>query len=162
MVDVVFEFEGTLDKYIGDALMAVFGSPVVHADDPLRAVQTALKMREELIALNKKWTEKDGLPPICIGIGINTGNVISGNIGHLQRMEYTVIGDNVNIASRIEGLTKQYDCSIIISESTYELVKDQVSVHPLESVKVKGKNIPILVYELMSMKGDSPYSGCSQ
>ena len=151
MIDVIFKYEGTLDKFIGDAIMAVFGSPLTHQDDPLRAVKTACEMQERLISLNDKWKE-EGKEPLKIGIGINTGEVIVGNIGDVRRMEYTVIGDNVNLASRIEGLTKNYDCPIIISKSTYEKVTDQVEVIKLESVTVKGKTNAVEIYELLSLK----------
>jgi len=152
MVDVVFEYEGTLDKFIGDAIMAIYGSPVRHDDDPMRAIKSALKMKQKLDELNEKWMNKDGLSPIQIGIGINTGNVVAGNIGHSQRLEYTVIGDNVNLASRLESLTKEFKSPIVISGSTYEKVKDQVEAKLLDSVKVKGKTVPVDVYELIGLK----------
>lgn len=154
MVDVVFEYEGTLDKYIGDAIMAVFGSPASHPDDPMRAVRTAVKMRAKLNELNEKRKVDGDEEPIRIGIGINTGNVIAGNIGHIQRMEYTVIGDNVNLASRIEGLTKNYNCHIIIAESTYEKVRDFVHVKKLGGVTVKGKTQPVDIFELLGLKNE--------
>ncbi|HPN94198.1 MAG: Adenylate cyclase 1 [bacterium ADurb.Bin236] len=151
MVDVVFEFEGTLDKFIGDAIMAIYGSPVKHPDDPMRAVKSALKMKRKLDELNEKWINEDGLNPIKIGIGIHTGPVVAGNIGHSQRLEYTVIGDNVNLASRLESLTKQYHIPIVISGSTYELVKDSVNARHIDSVTVKGKSKPVEVYELLGL-----------
>lgn len=150
MVDVIFKYEGTLDKFIGDAVMAVFGSPIKHGDDPLRAVKAALEMKERLNELNKKWG-REGKVPLEIGIGINTGEVIAGNIGDVRRMEYTVIGDNVNLASRIEGLTKNYGCPIIISENTYEKVRDIVKVRELGNTSVKGKTRGIEIFELLGL-----------
>lgn len=151
MVDIIFKYEGTLDKYIGDAIMAVYGSPLPHEDDPLRAVRTALEMQEILAKLNDRW-ETEGKPPLRIGIGINTGDVIAGNIGDVRRMEYTVIGDNVNLASRIESLTKNFNCPIIISGSTYAQVRDAVEVKELEEVTVKGKSRAVRIYELLGLK----------
>lgn len=151
MVDVIFKFEGTLDKYIGDAIMAVFGSPLTHPDDPMRAVKTALEMQDRLNKLNDKWKE-EGREALKIGIGINTGEVIVGNIGDVRRMEYTVIGDNVNLASRIEGLTKNFNCPIIISQSTYGKVRDRVIVRALDTVVVKGKEQAVDIYELIGLR----------
>ncbi len=151
MVDVIFKYEGTLDKFIGDAVMAVFGSPLPHDDDPLRAVKTAIEMQARLRELNDAW-KKEGKEPLNIGIGINTGEVIAGNIGDLRRMEYTVVGDNVNLASRIEGLTKNYKCPIIISSGTFEKVKERVEAKKLEAVTVKGKTKAVDIYELIDLK----------
>jgi adenylate cyclase len=151
MVDVVVQYEGVVDKFIGDAIMALFGSPIMSDDDPLRAVKTALEMQARLGNLNKKWAS-EGKEPFRIGIGINTGEVIVGNIGDIRKMEYTVIGDNVNLASRLEGLTKEYQCPIIISRSTYDKVKNFVQVRPLESVTVKGKSLSVEIFELLGMK----------
>ncbi len=148
MVDVIFKYEGTLDKFIGDAVMAVFGSPLPHEDDPLRAVRTAIEMQSRLKELNERWI-REGKAPLSIGVGINTGDVIAGNIGDLRRMEYTVVGDNVNLASRIEGLTKSYKCPIIISAATYLKVKDNVMARKLEAVTVKGKAHAVEIYELL-------------
>ena len=155
MVDVIIKYEGVVDKFIGDAIMAVFGSPIAREDDPLRAVKTALEMQQRLTALNEKW-EQQGKDTFKIGIGVNTGEVIVGNIGDVRRMEYTVIGDNVNIASRIEGLTKNYNCPIIISESTYQKVRDHVQVNQLESVVVKGKSRSVAIYELIDVREQGP------
>ncbi len=150
MVDVIFKYEGTLDKFIGDAIMAVYGSPISREDDPLRAAMTALEMRERLQILNEKWAA-EGREPLKIGIGINAGEVIAGNIGDVRRMEYTVIGDNVNLASRIEGLTKIFDCPIIISGSVFEKIKDRVVAVKLESTFVKGKTLAVEIYELKDL-----------
>ncbi len=151
MVDVVFKNEGTLDKFIGDAIMAVFGAPIQRPDDALRAVRTALEMRERLAALNKRWLQQ-GKKPFEIGIGLNSGEAIAGNIGDMRRMEYTIIGNNVNLASRLESLTKDIGAPIIISESTYRLVEDSVEARKLKSTLVKGINEPVMIYELIGMK----------
>jgi adenylate cyclase len=151
MVDVVIKYEGIVDKFIGDAIMALFGSPIRRDDDPLRAVKTALEMQERLIGLNRKW-EAEGKVPFRIGIGINTGEVIVGNVGDIRKMEYTVIGDNVNLASRIEGLTKELKCPIIISLSTYNKVKDFAVARQLDSVNVRGKTQTVELFELLGLK----------
>jgi adenylate cyclase len=153
MVDVVFKNEGTLDKFIGDAVMAIFGSPVPQTDHALRACKTAVGMMAELKALRQKWAQ-EGRDPFAIGIGINTGEVIVGNLGSVQRFDYTVIGDPVNLAARLESLNKEFPqaSGIIISDFTYALVKDQVDARPLGEVKVKGKDRPVIAYELLGVK----------
>jgi adenylate cyclase len=145
MVNAIFAHGGTLDKFIGDAVMAVFGAPVHHDDDPIRTVKAALQMRRELKAFNAKRRE-EGKGQIQNGIGIGYGEAISGNIGSEQRMDYTVIGDPVNLSSRLEGLTKSYSQKILISESVYLDIKDQVPCVPLETVRVKGKEQETVIY----------------
>ncbi len=145
MVQVIFAHGGTLDKFMGDAIMAVFGAPVHHDDDPIRAVKAALLMRRELKAFNTRRRE-EGKGQIQNGIGIGYGEAISGNIGSEQRMDYTVIGDPVNLSSRLEGLTKGYSQKILISESVYLDIKDQVPCVPLETVRVKGKEQKTVIY----------------
>lgn len=145
MVQVIFSHGGTLDKFIGDAIMAVFGAPVHHDDDPIRTVKAALQMRRELKAFNAKRRE-EGKSQIQNGIGIGYGEAISGNIGSEQRMDYTVIGDVVNLSSRLEGLTKGYAQKILISESVYLDIKDQVSCVSLATVRVKGKKQETVIY----------------
>ncbi len=151
MVEAVFKHKGTLDKYIGDAIMAVFGSPLPLEDHPWKAVQTALDMRERLTAFNTRRS-MDNHAPISIGIGINSGAVISGNIGSSKRMEFTAIGDGVNIGARLEGATKQYGCDIVISEATYRPCADQVRVRELDRIRAKGKNNPISIFELVGLQ----------
>ncbi|MBD2001223.1 GAF domain-containing protein [Leptolyngbya sp. FACHB-541] len=153
MVDAVFKHKGTLDKYIGDAIMAVFGSPLPLENHAWLAVQTAIDMRHRLEALNQK-READSKPAINIGIGINTDNVISGNIGSSRKMEFTAIGDGVNLGSRLEGASKQYGCDIIISETTYQPCADQVWVRELDRIRVKGKNKPVSIYELVGLRSE--------
>ncbi len=153
MTKIIVEHKGTLDKYVGDEIMAVFGAP--HFQPPeanaKSAVTCALKMLERLNVLHEKWHE-DGLEPLDIGIGINTGEMIVGNMGSELRMDYTVIGDAVNLGARVEALTRQFNAHLIITEATYQHVKDIVKVKPLEAIKVKGKEIAVMVYEVLAFK----------
>lgn len=138
MVDIIMARHGIVDKYIGDAIMAFFGAPVKHEDDALQSVMVGLEMGEALVRFNEEQ-KASGKPPFNIGVGINYGVVTVGNIGTEKKMNYTVIGDMVNLASRLEGLTKQYHQQIIISESLRLKVKDSLYVRLLDSVAVKGK-----------------------
>ena len=156
MVDVVFKYGGTLDKYIGDALMAVFGSPAPLDDDAWCAMQTAVEMREKLKEFNETRVANGELP-ISIGMGIHSDQVVSGNIGSSKRMELTSIGDGVNLASRLEGASKQYGTDLIISDNTYKKYQDRVYVRELDFITVKGKTEPVIVYELVGIReGFSP------
>ena len=146
MVSIIIEHQGIIDKFIGDSIMAVFGAPVLHDDDPVNAVKTGLKMLDSLKNFNRKQTAS-GRPPFRIGIGLNTGEVVVGNIGSNQKLEYTCIGDAVNLASRLEGLTKMYGVPLIISEFTYRESKDTITARKIDSVRVKGKNKPVKIYE---------------
>lgn len=145
MLDPVFRYDGTLDKFIGDAIMAVFGAPIPQENDAENAVKAALEMRRAL-----KWYNVDregrGELPIDIGIGITKGEAVSGNIGSEQRMEYTVIGDTVNVASRLEGLTKNYDYKILVNEQVYNDVKDKIACVDLGFAQVKGKGGGVHIY----------------
>jgi adenylate cyclase len=154
MVDAVFKHKGTLDKYIGDAIMAVFGSPLPLADHAIMAVQTSLEMRGRLQELNelRKTTNECA---IKIGVGINSDTVISGNIGSSKRMEFTAIGDGVNLGSRLESVSKQYGCDIIISDNTYKICQDSVWARELDYIRVKGRNEPVAIYELIGLRNDT-------
>ncbi len=152
MVEAVFAYKGTLDKYIGDAIMAVYGSPLPLADHAWMAVQTALEMRYRLSEFN---ADRPDPRKIRIGIGINSDCVISGNIGSSKRMEFTAIGDGVNLGSRLEGASKQYGCDIVISENTYQLCSNRVWARELDCIRVKGKNKPVSIYELVGTRSDS-------
>ncbi len=145
MIDVIFKYNGTLDKFIGDAIMATFGVPKGDDGDAKRAVLCAIEMHKRLFMLNKK----KNFPPdvtIDIGVGINTGQATAGVIGSSDRMEYTVIGDTVNIASRLEGLNKEFNSKVLVSASTYEEVKDIISATDLGEHKVKGREQTTRIY----------------
>jgi len=148
MTEKVFAHRGSLDKYIGDAIMAVYGAPVVEDEHPALACRSALDMIRALEVLQQKW-QAAGLPKIGIGVGINTGPVVVGNMGSATRFNYTVVGDHVNLASRIESLNKTYGTSILISEYTWQRVKSEFpNTREVDSVKVRGREQPVRLYEL--------------
>jgi adenylate cyclase len=151
MTDVVFKYEGMLDKYMGDAIMAVFGAPLDQPDHAKRACLTALHMLSELRGLQKKWQE-EGKPVLNIGVGINSGDMVVGNMGSEMRFDYTVMGDMVNLGSRLEGINKEYGSNIIVSEFTYNTVRDSMCCRELDMVRVKGKKLPVKIYELLGEK----------
>ncbi|MBA4250723.1 MAG: hypothetical protein C0425_09960 [Chlorobiaceae bacterium] len=149
MTNLVFINKGTLDKYIGDAVMAFWGAPIPIENHAYLACSTALQMQAELVKLRKKW-ETEGETLIEVRMGINTGNMVVGNVGGKERFDYTVMGDNVNLASRLEGANKEYGTLIMISESTYDEIKEHFLCRELDLIIVKGKSKPIKVYELIS------------
>jgi class 3 adenylate cyclase len=144
MVDVVFKYEGTLDKFIGDALMAVWGGPLPCADGPMQAVRCALEMQARMQAFNQAHAGR-GWPPLAMGVGINTGPALVGNLGSSRRMEYTVLGHTVNLASRLESLNKECQSKILISETLWQAVQSHVIAQPRQ-VSVKGVAQPLTVY----------------
>ncbi len=153
MVNCVNNTNGVVDKFIGDAIMAIWGAPVSHGNDTENAVNAALMMRNELMIFNKgRGSEKK--PIIKIGCGINYGPVLAGQIGSEDRMEYTVIGDTVNLASRIEALNKPFGTDILISEDAYQQVRDIYHVEPMQKIKVKGKSAPQQIYAVLGRKSD--------
>ena len=152
MVNIIFSNEGTLDKFIGDAIVAFWGAPVRIQDHHHKAVITGLQMKEALITYNQENIAK-GLPELKIGIGIHTGEVILGNIGSEKKLDYTVIGDSVNLASRLENLTKIYKTSIIISQNTYDHVQKEILCRMVDYIKVKGRDKPIRIYEAIGEAG---------
>jgi len=145
MVHEIFAQQGTLDKFMGDGIMAVFGAPISRPDDPVRAVRAALGMRRSLREFNARQRLKGGIE-VEIGIGISHGESISGNIGSEQRMEYTVIGDTVNLASRLEGLTKNHPYKVLINDRIYEQVKGEFGCVLIGEERVKGKAQTVQVY----------------
>jgi len=142
---IVFKYGGTVDKFIGDAVFAIFGAPKSHGDDALRAVKTGLEMIELVESLGPKWTQIIGRP-LKVGVGINSGDAVVGSIGSELRSEFTAIGDTVNLGSRLEGLTKELGVPMLISEFTAAELKDAIPLRPLRQVKVTGREAPLLVY----------------
>lgn len=153
MTEAVFVNEGTLDKYIGDCVMAIFGAPVAHPDDPLRAIKAALDMKQRVCRLKEEWCKKMKIPEVEsfeIGIGIHTGEVIAGNVGNINRMEYTVVSTAVNLASRLENTAEPGQ--ILISRSTYESTKGLINAKELPPVNLKNISKPVEVYEVIDLK----------
>lgn len=153
MTRAVLKNRGTIDKYIGDAIMAFWGAPYPLEDHAVMACKAALQCQKYLLEVNKEWTAR-GIPPLKTRIGLNTGEVIVGNIGYEERLNYTVIGDNVNLASRLEELNKYYGTSIIISENTHQYLSKSFETRRLDIVAVKGKTKGIAIYELVAEKGE--------
>lgn len=153
MTNIILEHKGLVDKYIGDAIMAFWGAPMKNKEHAKTACEASLDMIKKLNELKKKW-QKQGFPEINIGIGLNTGNAVIGNIGSSERFDYTAIGDNINLGSRLESLTKYYGVPIIISEKTKEEAGKEFITRKLDFVKVKGKNEPIKIYELIGKTGE--------
>lgn len=149
MVAVVFDHRGTVDKFVGDMIMALYGAPLDDDGHAEHAVQTALAMTKTLQEMNAEWAAQ-GKPQLDIGIGINTGEMIAGNVGSETIMSYTVIGDAVNLGARLESLNKEYGTRIIISEATRQALKGRYDIHPLGDVIVKGKSQPVAIYEVKS------------
>ncbi len=149
MTRIIMNYRGTLDKFIGDAIMAFYGAPLEQPDHALRACKTAIDMIKSLKTLQSEWRERN-LPHIDIGIGLNSGEMTVGNMGSDERFDYTIMGDNVNLASRLEGINKQYGTNIVISQYTHALIKsNNLYVRELDSVRVKGKREPVTIYELI-------------
>lgn len=149
MTEIVFKNQGTLDKYMGDAIMAFFGAPIAYKDHAKYACRASLQSLKKLFELQRQYEAK-GLPSIDIGIGLNTGDVSVGNMGSETVRSYTVMGDAVNLASRLEGINKQYGTRIILSEMTHAEVKDNFVCREVDLVRVKGKAQPVKIYELMA------------
>ncbi len=148
MTDIILEYRGTLDKYVGDEIMCFWGAPVPQEEHAILACKSALRQMQALNELNEGW------PPerrINIGIGLNSGIMTVGNMGSTGRMNYTLMGDNVNLGARLEGTNKQYGTNVIISEFTHGLVKDRVVARELDNIRVKGKNKPVQIYELVDV-----------
>ena len=155
MTEAILKNWGTLDKYIGDAVMAFWGSPYPQKDHAMLACEAALEMRSALKELNQKW-QTEGKKQLAIGIGISTGFVNVGNMGSIQRFAWTVMGDNVNLASRLEGMTKEYKVQCVVSEFTFAQIKDHFVCRELDRIRVKGKMRPVCIYELLALAKDAP------
>jgi len=156
MMDCIQHEGGMLDKFIGDAIMAAFGIPVGHDDDADRAVRTAIAMIKELNVWNRSRIN-EGKMPVDIGIGLNTDNVVSGNIGSKKQMNYTIIGDGVNLSARLESACKQYGSHILISEFTYKALKATYFSRELDLVVVKGKTKPVAIHEILDYHTEESY-----
>jgi adenylate cyclase len=155
MVDVIFQHGGILDKYMGDGIMALFGAPLVGPSDADNALAVADAMMERLAALNVRRVAA-GQAPLDIGIGFSTGPTVVGNIGSVRRLDYTVIGDTVNLASRLEGATKQYGARVLLSEMTVRDLKGSATLREIDLIRVKGKDRPVAVYESLGYRAHEP------
>jgi adenylate cyclase len=150
MTRIIFLHGGMVNDFIGDAVMAVFGAPLADPDHALHAVQTALAMDEGLQALNSRWADA-GLPPLRMGIGVHSGDVFAGNVGGRSRTKYTIVGDAVNVGSRVEGLNKELGTTILITEATFSILAGRVKVRDCGPMPVKGRNEPVRVFELQGV-----------
>ena len=148
MTQIIMAYQGTLDKYIGDALMALWGAPVPLLDHALRACRAALEMEGAMEKLQREW-QIQGIPPLGARIGIHSGPVVAGNVGSRERFNYTVLGDTVNLASRLEGVNKVYGTRILLSQETCHFIKDHLLVRELDQVQVRGRGQPVTIYELI-------------
>jgi adenylate cyclase len=152
MINCLLAERATLDKLIGDAIMVYFGCPIADPQHPAQACRGALAMQRRMAELNARWG-KEGLPPLRTRIGINTGRVVAGNMGTDTIFNYTVLGDTVNLASRLEGVNKEYGTSVIVGEDTWARVSDRFEARELDWIRVKGKQEPVAIYELVCEKG---------
>src|SRR3989449_574928 len=150
MIDITFKHDGTLDKFLGDGVMAVFGAPIYHPDHALRAVRTALAMQAGMRELSARRAA-EGKPALAVGIGVNAGTAVAGNVGTETRMEYTVIGDNVNLASRLESYAKPGQ--ILITSTTYGIVRYGIEARRLGPMRLRGKEDEVEVYEVIGARG---------
>jgi len=148
MTEIVFRHGGTVDKYIGDCVMALYNAPFPDADHAVKAVRTGLEFQEKTLEVSRRWEEKLGVQ-IRNGVGINTGEAVVGTMGSRQRLEYTAIGDTINLGARLESITKEYGVGIIVSEFTHKLLKDEFMTRELGEVTVKGKSQPVKIFGVL-------------
>lgn len=154
MCNIIIDKEGTIDKFEGDAIIAFWGAPAYQEDHALRACLASIDMRNRLDPLNDRL-ESQGMPRISVRMGLNTGPMVVGNMGSVQRLDYTMMGDAVNLAARLEGANKQYGSGTLISEATYKACEDHVDARELDRIRVVGKSEPITIYQLLSRKGET-------
>lgn len=153
---IILQYQGTLDKFIGDAIMAFWGAPLPLPRHAALACQAALAIRQDLETAAADW-QRLGFPPLKVRIGLHTGPVIVGNVGSRERFDYTVIGDTVNLASRLEGVNKLYGTQILLSEATCHQVRDEFLVRELDLVRVKGRKQPVAIFELLGRLEERPH-----
>ena len=156
MVDVIFKHGGTLDKFIGDAIMAVFGAPFVAADDTDDAVATAIEMLARLREFNQRQAS-EGRSTLKIGVGIDTGEVVAGTIGSPRRMDYTVIGDHVNVASRVESANKYFGTRILVTEHTRRRLRKDHRIREIDKVRVIGRDVPVTLFEILDYHDEDSF-----
>jgi adenylate cyclase len=155
LTTIIIEEGGTVDKYIGDSIMAFWGAPLENPDHPLQACRAMIRCLKKLESLNRSW-ELDGKPALITRFGIHTGDAVVGNIGSHERLNYSAFGDNVNLASRLEGANKSYHTYNLISYDTYKQVAHAFIARPVDVIRVSGRHEPMVVYELLAEKNDEP------
>jgi adenylate cyclase len=153
MTDIIMKYDGTVDKFEGDAVIAFFGAPIAYPDHAVRACLASLEMQEKLSKMREQWRQ-EGKHELYVRIGLNTANCVVGNMGSAYRMDYTMMGDGVNLAARLEGVNKQYKTFCMISEFTYEEVKNTIETRELDLIRVVGKLKPVRIYEVLGKKGE--------
>lgn len=155
MCNIIISYEGTVDKFEGDAIIAFWGAPAVQEDHARLACLASIDMKKALVPISEKWVE-EGRPELRVRMGLNSGPMVVGNMGSAQRMNYTMMGDAVNLASRLEGANKAYGSDIMISELTWQACRDDVDVRELDRIRVVGKSEPVTVYQLLERKHQTP------
>ncbi|MBU2645178.1 adenylate/guanylate cyclase domain-containing protein [bacterium] len=153
MTDIVMKYDGTVDKFEGDAVIAFFGAPVTYPDHAVRACLASLEMQQKLVEMRANWKQHDK-HQLYVRIGLNTDQVVVGNMGSAYRMDYTMMGDGVNLAARLEGVNKQYGTYTLISEYTHNAAKDHIEVRELDMIRVVGKKAPVRIFEVLGKKGE--------
>lgn len=153
MTDIILKYGGTVDKFEGDAIIAFFGAPVAQPDHALQACLASLEMQEKVAEMRKEW-KKQGKHEIHVRIGLNTGEMVVGNMGSAYRMDYTMMGDAVNLAARLEGVNKEYKTFLMFSDYTYQEVKSLIEVRELDLIRVVGKNEPVKIYQVLGKRGE--------
>jgi adenylate cyclase len=148
MIETTFKNDGTLDKFLGDGVMCIFGAPIARPDHAMQAVRTAMDMQAGIAALSERFVQK-GQAPIAVGIGVSAGEVVAGTVGSEDRMEYTAIGDSVNLAARLEAIAKPGQ--VLISQRTLDMIDDRVEVKAMGAIRVKGKEEEVEVYEVTAL-----------
>ena len=151
MCGIIIKYNGTIDKFEGDAIIAFWGAPTTQEGHAIMACMAALDMQEELIRLRKQW-KKQNKPLMQVRIGLNSGPMVVGNMGSDQRVDYTIMGDSVNLAARLEGINKFYNSFLMISEFTYKMAYDYIDARELDTIRVVGKKEPVVIYELLGRK----------